>query len=253
MRVLISNDDGINAPGLAVLEAMAATLSQDVWVVAPEVEKSGASRAITLTDPLRVRRLSPRRFAVSGSPTDCVLLAVKELMGDARPDLILSGVNNGQNLAEDVTVSGTVAVAIQGMDLGIPAIALSQTRNMRPGQPIPWETAAAHGPALLSRLIAAGWADGVILNVNFPDCLPGDVTGVEATFQGRRDEAVNHIDRRTDLRGNDYFWIGYHGRLSDPPRGSDLRAIYERRISVTPLHIDLTEHRELARLQGVLA
>jgi 5'-nucleotidase len=252
VRILVSNDDGIHAPGLAVLEAIARTLSEDVWVVAPEVERSGASRALTLTDPVRVRQVGPKRFACSGTPTDCVLLGVRALVEGKAPDLILSGVNNGQNIAEDVTVSGTVAAAMQGMQMGIPSIALSQAKNFRPGAPIPWETAAAHGPAVVRAVLDAGWREGVVVNINFPDRLPGDVAGVEATFQGQRDEDVNHVEQRTDLRGNHYYWIGYAAKLSRPPQGSDLRAVYEGRISVTPLHIDLTERVALADLGAAL-
>jgi 5'-nucleotidase len=253
LRILVSNDDGIHAPGLAVLETIARTLSDDVWVVAPEIERSGASRALTLTDPVRVRRVGERRFACSGTPTDCVLLGIGELVEGGRPDLVLSGVNRGQNLAEDTSVSGTVAAAMQGMQMGVRAIALSQAQNFREGQPIPWACAATHGPEVLARLTRAGWPDGVVMNVNFPDCAPEDVAGVEATFQGARDEGVIHVDRREDLRGNDYYWIGYRAKLSKPPPGSDLRAIYERRISVTPLHIDLTEHAALRHLKAALA
>jgi 5'-nucleotidase len=251
LRILVSNDDGIHAQGLSVLEAMARTLSDDVWVVAPEVEKSGAGRAVTLSDPVRIRTIGEKRFACSGTPTDCVLLGITEIMADARPDLVLSGVNRGQNLAEDTSVSGTVAAAMQGMQMGVPSIAMSQAMNFRTGEPIPWETAAAHGPAILARLVTAKWGQNTVLNVNFPDCMPEEVTGTEVTFQGFRDEAVNHIDRRSDLRGNAYYWIGYHGKLSKPPLGSDLRAIYENRISITPLHLDMTEHSALAGLKRV--
>jgi 5'-nucleotidase len=251
VRILISNDDGIHAPGLEVLEAIARTLSDDVWIVAPEVERSGAGRAITLTDPVRVRQISDKRFACSGTPTDCVLLAIAEIMKDNPPDLVLSGINRGQNLAEDTSVSGTVAAAMQGMQMGVPSIALSQAMNFRAGQPIPWQTAAHHGPAVLKALVGTKWPTNVVINVNFPDCLPEDVTATEVTFQGFRDEAVNHIDRRADLRGNAYYWIGYQGKLSKPPEGSDLRAIYDNRISITPLHLDMTEHSALAALKGV--
>jgi 5'-nucleotidase len=251
VRILVSNDDGIHAPGLAVLESIARSISDDVWVVAPEVERSGASRALTLTEPVRVRAIAPQRFACSGTPTDCVLLGISELVEGGRPDLVLSGINRGQNLAEDTSVSGTVAAAMQGMQMGVRSIALSQAHGFRDGQPIPWECGAAHGAQVIRTLVNAEWRDGVVMNVNFPDCLPGDVGGVEATFQGARDEDVNHVDRREDLRGNDYFWIGYRGKLSKPPLGSDLRAIYEGRISVTPLHIDLTEHAMLANLKGL--
>ena len=253
MRILISNDDGIHAPGLAVLETIARTLSDDIWIVAPEVERSGASRALTLTDPVRVRDVAPRRFACSGTPSDCVLLGVRSLVTGPAPDLILSGVNNGQNIAEDVTVSGTVAAAMQGMQLGIPSIALSQARGFRAGQPIPWETAAAHGPAVVRAVLQSGWREGVVVNINFPDRLPGDVAGVEATRQGQRDEDVTHVEQRTDLRGNHYYWIGYAARPSRPPEGTDLRAVYEGRISVTPLHIDLTEQAAVTRLAPGLA
>lgn len=249
MRILLSNDDGIHAPGLGVLEAIAATLSDDVWIVAPEVERSGMGRAITLTDPIRVRQISEKRFACSGTPTDCVLLGIGEIMKSARPDLVLSGVNRGQNLAEDTSVSGTVAVAMQAMQMGVPAIAMSQAMNFRTGEAIPWQTAAKHGSGVITKLLAQKWPANVVINVNFPDCLPQDVTGTEVTFQGVRDEAVNHVDRRDDLRGNAYYWIGYHGKLSKPPRGSDLRAIYDNRISITPLHLDMTEHRALDALK----
>ncbi len=251
MRILISNDDGIHAPGLEVLETMARTLTDDVWIVAPEVERSGAGRAITLTDPIRVRHISDKHFASSGTPTDCVLLAIAEIMKDSPPDLVLSGVNRGQNLAEDTSVSGTVAAAMQGMQMGVRSIALSQAMNFRQGEPIPWQTAAAHGPGILATLAKANWAPNVVLNVNFPDCLPGEVQGTQVTFQGFRDEAVNHIDRRSDLRGNAYYWIGYQGKLSKPPMGSDLRAIYENYISITPLHLDMTEHSALHALRQV--
>ena len=249
MRILLSNDDGIHAPGLGVLEAIAATLSDDVWIVAPEVERSGMGRAITLTDPIRIRQISEKRFACSGTPTDCVLLGIGEIMKSARPDLVLSGVNRGQNLAEDTSVSGTVAVAMQAMQMGVPAIAMSQAMNFRTGEAIPWQTAAEHGSGVITKLLAQKWPANVVINVNFPDCLPQDVTGTEVTFQGVRDEAVNHVDRRDDLRGNAYYWIGYHGKLSKPPRGSDLRAIYDNRISITPLHLDMTEHRALDALK----
>jgi 5'-nucleotidase len=253
VRILISNDDGIHAPGLEVLENMARTLSDDVWVVAPEVERSGAGRAITLTDPVRVRHISEKRYACSGTPSDCVLLAIRQIMKDCPPDLVLSGINRGQNLAEDTSVSGTVAVAMQAMQMGVRAIAFSQAMNFRAGEPIPWQTAAAHGPRVLKTLVEASWHANVIPNVNFPDCLPDDVAGTEVTNQGSRDEDIYHIDQRADLRGNAYYWIGHKGKLSKPPLGSDLRAIYENRISITPLHLDMTELSALAALKEVFA
>jgi 5'-nucleotidase len=253
VRILLSNDDGILAPGLETLEAIARTLSDDIWIVAPETERSGAGRAITLTEPVRVRQITQKRFACSGTPTDCVLLGIAQIMKDCRPDLVLSGINRGQNLAEDTSVSGTVAAALQGMQMGVPSIALSQAMNFRAGEPIPWQTAAAHGPAVIKALVETKWPANVVMNVNFPDCLPGEITGKQVTFQGFRDESVNHIDERADLRGNAYYWIGYHGKLSKPPEGSDLRAIYDNAISITPLHLDMTEHNALDALKGAFS
>jgi 5'-nucleotidase len=253
MRILCTNDDGIHATGLGVLERIARTFTDDVWVIAPESEQSGASRALTLTAPIRVRRVADKRFAVTGTPTDCVLLGVQHLMEDGPPDYVFSGVNRGQNIAEDVTFSGTIAGAMQGMQLGIPSVALSQARGFRNAEePIPWETAETYGPGVVGRLIEAGWPKDVVMNVNFPDRLPEDVKEVEVTTQGRRDHHVLYADRRTDLRGEQYYWLGYRGTLSDPPDGVDLRAIYDGRISVTPLHIDLTHAPTHHALKGVL-
>lgn len=252
MRILCTNDDGIHAPGLAILEAIARHFSDDVWVVAPEQEQSGASRALTLHAPIRVREAGPKRFSVTGTPTDCVLLALQDLISGAKPDLVLSGVNRGQNLAEDVTLSGTIAGAMQGMQMGIPSVAFSQARGFRGEGSLPWETAAAHGPDVLRQLLEVGWPAGVVMNVNFPDRDPDDVAGLEVTGHGLRDQQIVFSDRRTDLRGQTYYWLGFRGQLSNPPEGTDLRAIYDGRISVTPLHVALTHESERARLSSLL-
>jgi 5'/3'-nucleotidase len=253
LRILITNDDGIEAEGLAVLGRIAAALSDDVWVVAPETEQSGASRALTLSEPLRVRRINERRFAVAGTPTDCVTLAVQELMPDARPDLVLSGVNRGQNVAEDVTMSGTVAGAIEGMALGVPSIALSQSMTyFHEEVTVHYETAEAHAPGIIRRLLEAGWPDDVVINLNFPGRAPEEVKAVEVTRQGFRDVQTRYLDRRTDVRGRDYYWIGYRTQPSKPADGTDLRAIYDGRISVTPLHIDLTHMKTVHDLKPLL-
>ena len=246
-RVLVTNDDGVHAPGLAVLEAIAASISQEVWVIAPASEQSGASRKLSLHDPLRITRLEPRRFAVSGTPTDCVLVGVQDLM-DGEPDLILSGVNRGQNIAEDVTFSGTVAAAMQGVQMGVPSVAFSQAYGFHPEAKLRWETARVHGPAVLERLMQLAWSETTLMNVNFPDRDPDAVAGVEVTVQGKRDQSILHAERRTDLRGQDYYWLGFRGRLSDPAIGTDLRAVYDGRISITPIHLDMTNHEARARL-----
>ena len=251
MRILLTNDDGIHAEGLAALERIAAALSDDVWVVAPEYEQSGASRALTLSEPLRVRRLDPKRFAIDGTPTDCVLLAIQELIEGAKPDLVLSGVNRGQNLAEDVTLSGTVAGAIEGMALGVPAIALSQALSLFHDEvKANFETAVAHAPDIIRRLLEAAWPDDVVINLNFPATSPEAVKGIEVTRQGFRDQFMRHVEKRTDLRGRDYYWMGFKAQPSEPGDGTDLRAIYDERISITPLHIDLTHVKTLSALRA---
>ncbi len=238
MRILCSNDDGVHARGLESLVKIARAISDDVWVVAPQEEQSGAARALTLAHPIRVRKFNDRRFAVSGTPTDAVMMGVTRLLGDKKPDLVLSGVNHGQNLAEDVTFSGTIAAALQGMTLGIPSIALSLSRFSR--DHAAWETAEAYGADIVRKLLDAGWPEDVVMNVNFPACAPEDVKGVEITEQGRRDQFQLYVDEREDLRGGTYYWFGFTGKLSDPPQGTDLRAIYDGRISITPLHLSLT-------------
>src|SRR5229473_1076171 len=154
-RILISNDDGIASPGLKVLEAIARDLSDEVWVVAPEQEQSGASHSLTTRRPLRMREVARRRYAVDGTPTDCVLIAVKRLLRDRLPDLVLSGINAGSNLGEDLTYSGTVAAAMEATLLGIPAMALSQ--DYRNGQDIPWQTSEAFAPEVIRRLLRLPW------------------------------------------------------------------------------------------------
>ena len=248
MRILCTNDDGVHARGLESLVSIAREISDDVWVVAPQEEQSGAARSLTLAHPIRVRKFDERRFSVSGTPTDAVMMAVTKLLADRRPDLVLSGVNNGQNIAEDVTFSGTVAGAFQGMTLGIPSIALSLARIAR--DQARWETPEAHGAAIVRRLLAAGWPPDVVVNVNFPDRAPEDIAGVEITAQGHRDAFQLFAEERQDLRGGTYYWFGYSGKLSDPPLGTDLRAVYEGRISITPLHLALTHAGAAARLRA---
>lgn len=220
------------------MEEIARSLSDDVWTVAPVEDQSGMSRSITLTRPLRVRKVAPQRYTVDGTPTDCAQLGVSHLLKDKAPDLILSGVNNGHNIAEDVTMSGTIAVALQGMTLGIPSIALSQSRSDRTNPK--WETAKAFGPKIIRRLLEAGWPEDVVININFPDRTPNDVAGVAVTEQGRREHLEIFAEERTDLRQQRYYWFGFDGKPSTPPEGTDLRALHDGQISVTPLHLSLT-------------
>ena len=252
LRILVSNDDGIHAPGLAIAEKIARTLSDDIWVVAPETEQSGASHSLTLSMPLRLRNAGPQRFAVSGTPTDCVMMAGIHIMKDHLPDLVLSGVNRGFNVADDVTYSGTVAAAMEGAVLGIPSIALSQAIGGRDETEEVWSCAEKHGPPLVKRLVEIGWPKDVLLNVNFPALPPSKVTRVSVAAQGQRDQSMLRVEERQDARGRTYFWIGFKRIFSDPEPGTDLRAMIEGQISVTPLHMNLTELKEHQRLSALI-
>lgn len=249
-RILVSNDDGITAPGIEVLERIALTLSQDVWVVAPETEQSAVAHSLTLRRPLRVRQLSERRFAVDGTPTDSVLLGINHVLKDRKPDLVLSGINRGSNLGEDVTYSGTVAAAMEGTLLGVPSIALSL--QITPSQPVNWLTAETLAADVIRRVTAVGWARNVLMNVNFPD-IPHDlVTGIEVTRQGKR-KLGDQIAERLDPRGEPYIWIGAQRAEDRGVPGTDLEAVYRGAVSITPLCVDLTCRRTMQDLEKLFS
>ena len=250
LRILVANDDGINAPGLKVLERIARALSDDVWIVAPEVEQSGAAHALTLHEPLRLRKISSRRYAVRGTPTDAVVMGINQVITGRKPDLVLSGVNRGGNLAEDVTYSGTVAAAMEGALLGLPAIALSQAYRLP--DPVHWSTAESHAPDLIRTLVKTGWPQDVLININFPPVAADKVTGTEVTVQGRRDIGSIILHTREDPRGNPYYWLGFRRQAGTPGEHSDLAAMARGAISVTPLKVDLTHEPTLRTLRKVL-
>jgi 5'-nucleotidase len=247
MRILCTNDDGIHAPGLKTLETVARQLSDDVWVVAPETDQSGVSHSLSLNDPLRLRELGTRHFAVKGTPTDCVIMGVRHLMQEHRPDLVLSGINRGQNVAEDVSYSGTVAGAIEGSILGIPSVALSQAYGPGGRSGVKWHCAERHAADVLRTVLRAGIAPGTLVNVNFPDCEPEEVEGTSVVVQGQRNQELLRLDERRDGRGNPYFWIAFERRRTVPANGTDLWAIDNRRIAVTPLRTDMTDEPSLTR------
>jgi 5'-nucleotidase len=252
MRVLVTNDDGIHAHGLKVCEEIARQLSDDVWVVAPEHDQSGVSHSLSLNDPLRLRTIGERHFAVKGTPTDCVIMAARNVMPQP-PDLVLSGVNRGRNAAEDVLYSGTVAAAKEAAVLGIPAFALSQGYTSANKQQPYWQTATEHAPDIIRRVLKAGIPRDVLVNVNFPDCAPGAVKGISASNQGKRDAQLLHIDARHDGRGNPYYWIAYARGVKPAGKdGSDLYALADNRIAVTPLRLDMTDEPFMTKLAEVL-
>jgi len=247
-RILISNDDGFYAPGLQVLVRMALTISEDVWVVAPETEQSGAGHSLTLRRPLQAREHQPNWFSVNGTPTDCVLLAVNELMKDRRPDFVLSGVNRHGNLGEDVTYSGTVSAAMEATILGVPAIAFSQ--ELIEGEPVDWTPAESYGPELLRRILKQGFPQDTLLNVNFPPLPAEKVKGIRVTRQGKRKNG-DDIMEVIDPRGAKHYWIGYMQSMRPYAQGTDLEAIDEGFISVTPIKMDMTDCETLQELKQV--
>lgn len=236
-RILLTNDDGARAPGLAVLERIAARLSDDVWVVAPETDQSGTSHSISLHHPLRVLPEGERRYAVRGTPSDCVLLALGHLMADRPPDLILSGVNCGANISDSVAYSGTVGAAMTGLLMDIPAIALSQAFFDR--QRVPWETAEALAEPVIRTLLESGYRGDVCFNVNFPDRPVSEVAGLALARPAKGSISGVVIEPRNDTREEPYYWLGFQ---RSPERvqaaDSDVEALRRGRIAVSPLRFD---------------
>ena len=253
MRILITNDDGIHAHGLAVLERIARQLSDDVTIVAPASDQSGVSHSMSLSDPLRLRTIAPGHHALKGTPTDCVIMAIKHLMKEAPPDLVLSGVNSGQNVAEDVVYSGTVAAAMEGTLLGVPSIALSQAYGGAGRDAMHWDCAEALAPEIIRKVLAQGIARDTLVNLNFPDCPPSEAQGVAVCGQGRRDAQFLRIDERHDGRGIPYYWIAFTRAKQSPAEDTDLAALAARKVALTPLRVDLTDGAALARYVGAFA
>ncbi|ARN84693.1 5'/3'-nucleotidase SurE [Candidatus Nucleicultrix amoebiphila] len=246
-RILISNDDGINAHGIKVLEKIAHTFTDDVWVVAPEIEHSGAGHSLTLRRPIRARKVSSQRYAVDGTPTDCVMVALTKILKDNQPTLMLSGINHGINIGDDITYSGTVAAAMEATLLGVPSIAFSQAGKN--DQPIKWSTAEHFATDIIKKLIANPWPPYVLINVNFPDVVSSSVKGIRVVKQGVRTVRENLLDW-FDPNGQPFYWIG--PRDSTPTEeGTDLEAIANGEISITPLHLDLTHEKTLRNLKQV--
>jgi 5'-nucleotidase len=248
-RILVTNDDGVHATGIKILERIAHKLSKDVWVVAPESEQSAVSHSLTIRRPLRVRQNRRRRYVVDGTPTDCVLLAINHILKDHKPDLVLSGINRGGNIGDDVTYSGTVAAAMEATLLGVPAIALSQ--DIVNGGQAKWETCETHAAAAIKRLCGVGWPRNTLINVNFPDLEPGAVKGMRVVRQGIHKIGDELVENR-DPRGVPYFWVGVMRSIDKTRKHTDLAAIKDGYVSVTPLFLDLTHNPTLKRLKAKL-
>jgi len=254
MRILVTNDDGIHSDGLDVCADIGKALSDDVWVVAPEFDQSGVSHSLSLNDPIRLRAIGERRYAVKGTPTDCVLMGSMHVLKERRPNLILSGVNRGRNTAEDVIYSGTVAGAVEGAVLGIPSIALSQSYSSREDQPPNWDIAPHFAPDIIRQLLEAKIPRGVLVNINFPNCKLNEVKGIAVTSLGRHHKERLRIDQRNDGRGNAYYWIAYvPDRSHRGDDGTDVSAIADNKITITPLRIDMTDEPFMTKLAELFA
>lgn len=252
MRILLTNDDGVHAPGLEILEQVARRFSDDIWIVAPAEEQSGAGHSLTLTHPVRLRKLGERRFCVTGTPTDAVMMAIQQVIPDHKPDLILSGVNRGANLAEDCTYSGTVSAAMEGALAGIPSIALSQAHS-REGlaDTAPFSAASAWAERALTPLIGRPMDHRTLVNINFPPRAPDDVRGIKIVRQGFHNYGRSQVVKRTDPRGYNYYWFGLAPIEHTPGHQTDLEAIADGYVTVTPLHLDLTHEPSLAVMSAL--
>jgi 5'-nucleotidase len=252
MRILLTNDDGIHAEGIQVLERIARQLGDDIWVVAPEADQSGFAHSLSLSDPLRMRKISDKHYAVRGTPTDCVIMGVRHIMKEP-PDLILSGINAGSNMADDVTYSGTVAGAMEGTLLGIRSISISQAYSVSDaGRTVEWGTTEKLAPELLTKLIRLPLPENVFLNINVPNVPEDEVKGVHVTSQGK----ITHglwLEERKDGRGFPYFWMRFGRDPYEVRDGTDVAAVRSGYISVTPLHMDLTAHAVKDQIAKALA
>lgn len=244
MRILITNDDGITAPGLAVAEALAADLAGpegEIWVVAPQTEVSGASHAISYVRPMRVTELAPRRYAVEGYPADCALVGLRAILRNTPPDLVISGVNRGHNVAEDVVYSGTVGAAMEAALNGARAVALSQFYARGPEAPADlWETSRAHGLATLRMALSLPWPAGVFYNVNFPAVRADRVQGPTLCPQGIRAEATFEVEAFTAPNGREFQFLRHSTANRSAPEGTDAWLCAEGHVTVTPLRATLT-------------
>ncbi|MEM7651725.1 MAG: 5'/3'-nucleotidase SurE [Pseudomonadota bacterium] len=246
-RIVVTNDDGIDAPGIKILEEAVNALCDDVWVVAPESEQSAMAHALTIRRPLRAHTVSPRRIAVDGTPTDCALLAIRHILQEKPPTLVVSGVNRGGNLAEDVTYSGTVAATMEAALLGVPAIAFSQVYART--EEVKWETTAHHIQEVMTRIAGIGIEPGSYINVNFPNCQSDRVQGMQVVRQGKRTLNGLEILEGNDPRQRPFLWIGDYESDDALEEGTDLAAISQNHISITPLQTNFTDPQQLEHLK----
>jgi 5'-nucleotidase len=244
MRVLVSNDDGVDAPGIRVLAEGLRAAGHEVWVVAPDRDRSGASNSLTLDQPIRVARVDHDTWRVYGTPTDCVHVALAGLL-EHEPDIVVSGINNSANLGDDVIYSGTVASAMVGRFLGLPAVAVSCVS--RDHEARHFGTAARAAVEIIARLAVDPLPADTILNVNVPDCAWNELAGFEVSRLGQRHRAEPCI-QQADPRGRPVWWIGPPGAEQDAGAGTDFHAVRTGHVAITPIHVDLTRHTALEKV-----
>lgn len=246
MRILVSNDDGVDAPGIRILAEALRDAGHDVQVVAPDRDRSGASNSLTLDLPIRIKRVNAHTCSVFGTPTDCVHLALTGML-EFEPDIVVSGINNTANMGDDVIYSGTVSAAMEGRFLGLPAVAMSLATKNHDAKH--YETAARAAVEIVARLKADPLPADTILNVNVPDMAWADVRGFEVTRLGNRHRSEPCVPQ-PDPRGHTVYWIGPAGREQDAGPGTDFHAVRMGYISITPIHVDLTRYQALEKVAG---
>tara|TARA_B100000686_G_scaffold226498_1_gene233724 strand:- start:1960 stop:2760 length:801 start_codon:yes stop_codon:yes gene_type:complete len=252
-RILLANDDSIHSHGFKVLEETIKSICDDVWVVAPETEQSAVGHSLTIHTPLRMKQYGEKRYSVFGTPTDCVMMGAKHILADKKPDLVISGINHGHNVADDVTYSGTVAVAIEGTIIGIPSIAFSNSYD-RETHEYNWDVPRRNIPKVLLAMQGQSWAENVLINVNFPYVEAGDDAELEMVVceQGHYEPSMNDIVKCTDPRGRPYFWIGPPDSDKDKlPKDKDIGQLIRGKGTITPLSLNLTHKPTLKTLEGI--
>lgn len=250
-RILISNDDSIHSDGIKVLEETARSLSPHVWVVAPETQQSASGHSLTIHSPLRIKEYDKNHISVYGTPTDSVMLGVQKIMRGFRPHLVLSGINHGENTADDVTYSGTVAAAIEATLMGIPSIALSQDMNEDNGWKPDWSIAREYLPKILKSFEGTEWEDNTLMSVNFPVKKPGVTPKIHVRPQGHYSLEEQEIITCTDPRGRPYFWIGPPPKRDEMDLTIDVGALKAGHVTITPLSLNLTHRPTLKLLEGI--
>jgi len=250
-RVLISNDDSIHAEGIKVLEEIVGAITPNVWVVAPETQMSAAGHSLTIHQPLRIKEYDKRHYSVYGTPTDSVLVGVQKVMRDFRPHLVISGINHGQNTADDVTYSGTIAAAIEATLMGIPAVACSQDIDETGHTKIDWSVARETLPKIFTALQGATWEQNVLLSVNTPMRKPGTPTEIRLVPQGHYSMEKQEMVQSIDPRGRPYYWIGAAPARDEHNLEKDMGVLKAGHVTITPLSLNLTHYPTLKSLEGV--